>query len=111
MARNHTSHISYLNLFLLVSRYLSLSFFFYRSKSDLISFLILWISIFLNHHHHNHPFIFAVPASQPPPHDRSFAVQASPPPHNHGSKARQVWRLEEEDDGFRFRKRKLTASW
>ncbi|CAN7012609.1 unnamed protein product, partial [Brassica rapa subsp. trilocularis] len=26
-------------------------------------------------------------------------------------KARQVWRLEEEDDGFRFRKRKLTASW
>ena len=28
-----------------------------------------------------------------------------------GSKARQVWWLEEEDDGFIFRKRKLTASW
>ncbi|CAN7042877.1 unnamed protein product, partial [Brassica rapa subsp. trilocularis] len=63
---------------------------------------------------HDHPFVFAIPASQPPPHDRSFAVLSittTTQPRDGGSKARQVWRLEEEDDGFRFRKRKLTASW
>ncbi|KAG5409831.1 hypothetical protein IGI04_006150 [Brassica rapa subsp. trilocularis] len=86
-----THLISHISISFFLSHVISLSLFFcYRSKSDLISFLILWISIFLNHHHHNHPFVFAVPASQPPPHDHSFAVQASPPPHNHGmEEARQ----------------------
>ncbi|CAN6929825.1 unnamed protein product, partial [Brassica oleracea] len=42
---------------------------------------------------------------------RRPSITTTTQPRDGGSKARQVWWLEEEDDGFRFRKRKLTASW
>ncbi|KAF8055464.1 hypothetical protein N665_1294s0007 [Sinapis alba] len=104
MARNHTSHISISFLFsCFTTSHISL-FFFGPLSSSITTTTTTTRPPFVRR-----PSITTTTTRAPFVCHPSITTITKP--RNGGSKARQAWRLEEEDDGFRFKRRKLRASW